>query len=489
MLGLGLAALLSTLARPAQAADAYEAHVYTNAAGLTLPYRLLVPQAYNPAHAYPLVIFFHGAGERGDDNTAQLKHGTSLFLKPKVRRRFPCFVFAPQCPRGQQWVNMPWGDTVGTQPKHPSTSMRLALDVVNALPKEFNIDTNRLYVTGLSMGGYAAWDCLTRFPGRFAAVVPICGGGDERTVTRAVARTPVWAFQSTDDPVVPIVRTRHMIDALVAKGGHPHFFEYTGLGHDSWDRAYAEPELLPWMFAQRRGQLDTYHLKTLAPVPPSIAKFPPDSAFPGKGPIRRAAWFQRVWIQRRSAWWRHRAYDHGAVVFLGDSITQGWRDLAKAFPHLHVANRGISGDITRGVLLRLQVDVFQLDPKAIVLLIGTNDLEDNGTPETIAQNVHTILNECHAFNPKMPVIVCKVMPSSPSKNRPAAKIERLNALVDAFVKGNPQFIRCDTWSIYANANGNATRDEFPDLLHPNAAGYAKWAQALRPIFARLDLGN
>jgi poly(3-hydroxybutyrate) depolymerase/lysophospholipase L1-like esterase len=474
---------------PVIAADEYVARVYTNATGQTLPYRLLTPKNYDAAKKYPLVVFLHGAGERGDDNAAQLKHGTSLFLKPEVRDEFPCFVFAPQCPTDEKWVNMRWDGNTGTQPKEPSAPMQLALGAAAALPAEFSIDPDRLYVTGLSMGGYGTWDCITRFPGRFAAAVPICGGGDERTVTAEVAKTPVWAFHSSDDPTVPVVRTRHMIGALLAAGGHPHYFEYWGLGHDSWDRAYAEPELLAWMFAQRRGQPDTYDLKTPIPVPPRVADFPADRAFPSQGPIRKADWFRNLWIQRRTEWWRHRLQDHGAVVFLGDSITQGWTSLAQDFPDLKVANRGISGDNTRGVLCRLNDDVLDLDPAAVVLLIGTNDLEDHGQPGQIAANVELILDACRAAHPNMPVIVCKLTPSSATKNRPADKIKEINALVDVIVSAEPQCLRCDTWSIFANDQGDAKAEEFPDLLHPNAAGYAKFADALRPIFTKLKLAK
>jgi predicted peptidase len=247
--------------------ESYATRIYTNAAGKTLPYRLLVPKDYQAAQKYPLVIFFHGAGERGTDNQRHMVHGTKLYLTPENRAQFPCFVFAPQCPNNQQWVDMPWGAAAGTRPEQPSASMSLALEVIDALLKEFSVDTNRLYVTGLSMGGYGTWDCITRFPGRFAAGAPVCGGGDEKTITPAVARVPVWAFHSADDTTVKVTRTRNMIEAMLSAGGSPKYFEYNGLGHDSWTKAYAEPELLPWMFAQRLGQPDTYLLKTQSIAP------------------------------------------------------------------------------------------------------------------------------------------------------------------------------------------------------------------------------
>ena len=222
--------------------------------------------------------------------------------------------------------------------------------------------------------------------------------------------------------------------------------------------------------------------------PLRVAQYPKtDTFFPGKGPFQHGYWFEKLWAERRTEFWRRRQQDKGAVVFLGDSITQGWKDLATAFPNLKTANRGISGDTTRGVLYRLKDDVIDLDPAAVVLLIGTNDLGLHGDPKDAAENVRAILEELSKAAPRTPVIVCNVMPSDPSKDRPPDRIKALNAQVDEIIKQNPNWIRCDTWSIYANAEGNCTQGEFPDLLHPNSTGYAKWTAALNPVFARLSL--
>ena len=138
-----------------------------------------------------------------------------------------------------------------------------------------------------------------------------------------------------------------------------------------------------------------------------------DDGLPGAGPIRRYDWFQKLWRERRSAWAARVEQDQGAVVFLGDSITQGWGEgLGAAFPGVKVANRGISGDTTRGVLFRLQEDVLALNPAAVVLLIGTNDLEEGATPEIIAGNLKLILADLKQHNPKMPIVLCQVFPSS-----------------------------------------------------------------------------
>ena len=222
-----------------------------------------------------------------------------------------------------------------------------------------------------------------------------------------------------------------------------------------------------------------------AEVRPGIDRAPTAEMLPGRGPVQRGDWFDKVWSQRRAEFRARREADRGALVFLGDSITQGWTDLAQRFGRWKCANRGISGDTTRGVLYRLQEDVLDLKPAAIVLLIGTNDIGLGADPEDVAGNVRAILQACQRANPAMPVVVCKVMPSHASRQRPADKIRRLNALVDEVVREFPQCRRCDTWTPFADAEGNARPEEFPDLLHPNAAGYAKWAAALEAILREL----
>jgi lysophospholipase L1-like esterase len=209
-----------------------------------------------------------------------------------------------------------------------------------------------------------------------------------------------------------------------------------------------------------------------------------DDGLPGVGPIRRADWFRKLWQDRRSKWAARVEKDRNAVVLLGDSITQGWgEDFSAWFPGLKIANRGISGDTSRGVLIRLKEDVLALDPKAVVLLIGTNDLEEQADPETIAANLKLILAALKEG--KMPVVLCQVFPSSESKKRPSDKIKKVNQLYAAVVKGNAQVTLVETWPLFADAKGDAIPAEFPDLLHPNSAGYAKWAAALRPVLATL----
>jgi predicted peptidase len=230
-----------------------EARTHRGPRGGSLPYRLLRPGAVEPGRRYPLVLFLHGAGERGRDNARQLVHGVSAFAQPEARRRFPCFLAAPQCPTGQRWVDVDWSAPGGVSlDLVPARPLRLALGLLEGLQRELPVDERRWYVTGLSMGGFGAWVLAGSHPGRFAALVPVCGGGDESQAER-LAGLPVWAFHGALDEVVPPSQSEVMVRAVEAAGGRPRFTLYPDVGHDSWERAYREPDLLPWLFAQQRA--------------------------------------------------------------------------------------------------------------------------------------------------------------------------------------------------------------------------------------------
>ncbi len=241
-----LALLLVAAAAPQ---DAGEAREFKEAGGRKLLYRLYKPAAYDAKQKYPLVLFLHGAGERGDDNQAQVKHGVRFFLQNQAKN--PCFIVAPQCPGKFQWVDTPWGNLQHTMPAQPTEPMQLTIALLGALEKEFPaVDAKRLYVTGLSMGGFGTWDLITRLPKRFAAAVPICGGADDGKAA-LIAKVPAWVFHGGADDVVKTVRSRNIVAALKAARGTPKYTEYPGMGHFSWDQAYGEPELMPWLFAQK----------------------------------------------------------------------------------------------------------------------------------------------------------------------------------------------------------------------------------------------
>lgn len=212
-----------------------------------------------------------------------------------------------------------------------------------------------------------------------------------------------------------------------------------------------------------------------------------DDRVPGVGPIRNEDWFVKIWRERRAHFDEQKSQQQHALVFLGDSITQGWGDDFRGkFPTLKVANRGIGGDTSRGLLARLDEDVLALNPSGIVLLIGTNDIGIKVPPDGIAGNVKLLLDRIAANDPKVPIILCLVMPTSGEKqDRPVDQIRKLNRLLADVARGNEQVTVLDTYALFANAEGEAKLEEFPDLLHPNDAGYAKWRAALWPLLATL----
>ncbi|WP_437204725.1 GDSL-type esterase/lipase family protein [Planctomicrobium sp. SH664] len=211
-----------------------------------------------------------------------------------------------------------------------------------------------------------------------------------------------------------------------------------------------------------------------------------DDGLPGAGPLRRTSSYQKKWKTRREQFAREAAQDHDAVVLLGDSITEGWKNLTtELFPGVKIANRGIGADTTRGMLYRLQDDVLSINPKCVVLLMGTNDLADGIKPSVVAGNLKLIVAALKKHDPKMPIIFCQIMPSAESKARPAALINEANKLCLQAIQGDPHITALDTWSLYATPTGDAPVELFPDLLHPNAAGYARFAAALRPLLATL----
>ena len=224
--------------------------------GKSYRYQVYVPIDFHSKKSWPVILFLHGSGERGSDGLIQTNVGLPQAIRSN-RSRFPFIVVIPQC-RGN--------DSTWSTPDMEAQAMA-ALD---AVIKQFHGDRNRIYLTGLSMGGYGVWQFAIDHPGRFAALVPICGGvlapndwvdlhvilprgsnGDPYAeVARLVGKTPVWIFHGDADDSVPVEESRHMAAALKAAGATVKYTEYAGVGHDSWNKAYAEPDLVPWLLAQ-----------------------------------------------------------------------------------------------------------------------------------------------------------------------------------------------------------------------------------------------
>lgn len=218
-----------------------------------LLYRFMIPENYNQdsTEKYPVVLFLHGAGERGNDNEKQLTYIDEIFGANKMRKEHPCFVIVPQCPENKKWVEVDWSLMSNKQPAQMSESLKLTISLLYTIIRKYNIDSNRIYVVGLSMGGYGTWDVISRFPYLFAAAIPICGGGDEAQASK-LADVPIWAFHGTKDKVVPVERSRNMVEAISKAGGKPKYTEFPNRGHLVWNSAFATTGIWDWLFSQSK---------------------------------------------------------------------------------------------------------------------------------------------------------------------------------------------------------------------------------------------
>jgi predicted peptidase len=221
-------------------------------------YQVYLPDNWSSKKSWPIILFLHGAGERGSDGLVQTQVGIATAIR-RDRSRFPAIVVLPQCLHEDWW----------SSPKMEE----MALATLAAASKEFKGDPKHTYLTGLSMGGFGTWDLAARNPHKFAAIVPICGGivlpehlrqqhpelekiaypDDPKSyaeVALKLSKTPVWIFHGADDASVSVEGSRKMNEALTSAGGEVHYTEYPATGHNSWDKAYAEPDLLTWLLSK-----------------------------------------------------------------------------------------------------------------------------------------------------------------------------------------------------------------------------------------------
>ncbi len=239
----------------AQDLSLYQVRHFVGASGDTLPYRIMLPEGYTSGKRFPLLLFLHGAGERGNDNAMQLVHGGKLFAQPDIRARYPAIVVFPQCPKDSYWARVDRDPQRGQWDfpfwETPSRSLGLVMEMMNALIRTERVDTTRLYVAGLSMGGMGTFELLARQPHRFAAAMPICGGSNPLLAPLYAPHTPLWVFHGDADAVVPVELSRKMVEAVRRAGGKVRYSEYPGVNHDSWTPAFAEPELMKWLFKHK----------------------------------------------------------------------------------------------------------------------------------------------------------------------------------------------------------------------------------------------
>jgi uncharacterized protein (TIGR03067 family) len=243
----------------------FSRETFLSPAGGELAYRKLSPQVVNAGQRLPLVVFLHGSSERGDDNTAQLKHGLDYLASPEGMKEFPATIIAPQCPQNSRWTSLlsirdnEEENFTSELESTPNKIMRLTQELISSLiVNDPTIDPDRIYVTGLSMGGFGTFDLISRMPSVFAAAVPLCGGGDTRPeIVERIKRIPMWVIHGQKDQVVDAKYSRRVVEALENAGANPRYSELPGFGHNIWDVTYSDEELYKWMFSNSQSATTT----------------------------------------------------------------------------------------------------------------------------------------------------------------------------------------------------------------------------------------
>ena len=244
---------LTALAHGPQVNDGYAKHVFTDSLNNSMPYRMLSPSEIEYGKEYPLVLFLHGSGERGDDNEKQLAHGASIFSNPVNLDKYPAFVIFPQC-KEKSWTEtidersfMP-GSPVPSESKTEKVLMALVNNLINSYP----VDRNRIYIVGISMGGIATYDLVCRYPDFFTAAIPICGAVNPERLSDAKG-VKFMIFHGEEDDEVPSYCSREAYKALNSIGADVNYIEFAGVGHECWSSAFNYPTLLSWLFSQYKS--------------------------------------------------------------------------------------------------------------------------------------------------------------------------------------------------------------------------------------------
>ncbi|UII21986.1 prolyl oligopeptidase family serine peptidase [Fulvivirga ligni] len=252
LLGLGFNVLAQ------ESFDQYLAKTY-HSEDDSLNYRILYPENFDENKEYPLVLFLHGAGERGDHNQKQLFHGGQLFID--YQDEFPAIVVFPQCPTGGYWSNVNIKSENGKRTFHfddegnepPTKSLSLVMELLDSMVSLKFTNQQRVYVAGLSMGGMGTFELVSRKPDTFAAAIAICGGDNPVSAKSYAGKVPFWIFHGRKDDIVPPENSEIMAEAIEQAGGEVKLTIYPEANHNSWDSAFAEPEFLPWLFSKQRN--------------------------------------------------------------------------------------------------------------------------------------------------------------------------------------------------------------------------------------------
>lgn len=431
--------------------------IFVSSGNVTLPYRLYVPEGYSSEKDYSLLLHLHGAGNRGDNNESQIAKHTGLINRiingetityggEIVDSSKEFIIVAPQCMTNYQWVDTSWSVTPDPSYKldevAQSQYMTAVVELIDSIKKEFNINSSRMYVTGLSMGGFGTWDLLMRYPNLFAAAIPMGGAGDTSKAD-VIKNTPVWTFHQMHDPTVAAAGTIAMVKALTGVGAEVKFTPYFDTYHDAWTKGYAEPELLQWLYSHTKVQ------------------------------------------------------DKTKVAFVGDSITYGAgvkeRDseayvsiIAKKYGNEYtVGNFGVSATSALKTAKYPYIETneykesLEFSPDILCIMFGTNDIKHENWTEgkqNFESDYTALINSYKAVNPELKVYVCippKIFKENVFGERSPKILEE---------EGIPSICNVAK-AVDAEVIDffNATKDNpefFTDFLHPNAEGNVAFADII-----------
>lgn len=388
-------------------------------------YLLYLPDGYdeNSYGSWPLILFLHGSGERGDSLGLVQKNGIpKLIVEGKS---FPFIIASPQCPEGRRWS---------------SDDLNLLLD---ELIRNNNVDVDRIYLTGLSMGGFGTWDLASRNPERFAAIAPVCGGGNPDLACR-LKEIPAWVFHGAKDEIVFPYQSERMVNALKACGGQVKYTVYPEANHDSWTDAYSNPELYSWFLKQKRKNIWDKEFKM----------FDKEDSMANK----------------RS----------NVILFTGSSSIRMWKDLRKDLDNMNVLNRGFGGSTYKELSKNIERLVFRYNPDKVFIYSGDNDIAVGLSAEEAFSDFKDVYNTISSRLPNTQIYIISAKPS-PSRLSLVPEMKKMNSYIKNYLQNQENGAYVDVFTPMLNKEGEPDKKLFlEDMLHMNKKGYAIWTKAIKP---------
>ena len=388
-------------------------------------YLLYLPQDYKETgyKRWPLVLFLHGAGERGSELEAVKKNGLPKLVAEG--QDFPFIIASPQCPTDRWWS---------------TDDLNILLD---DLIERYEVDIDRIYATGLSMGGFGTWELAARFPERFAAIAPVCGGGDPMLACR-LKDIPTWAFHGAEDVVVFPYQTENMVEALRNCGGNVQYTLYAHADHDSWTPTYANTELYEWLLQQKRKN----------PWEKEFAAFDKEDSLVGKR--------------------------ENVVLFTGSSSVRMWKNINKDLNDNDILNRGFGGSTYADLDRDIERIVFRYSPRKVFIYSGDNDLNGNKSPEEVFTEFRGVYGKIKRRLPNTKIYIISTKPSI-SRAHLLPKYRAFNQYVENFLEHQKDAAYIDVFTPMLDSAGAPKQDLFlGDNLHLNKKGYALWTKIIKP---------